>query len=607
MSELKYESLIPQEYSKMKTSFDNQTVLFVLNGTNTPLIGYSGEFLFKRSIQKSVLKYTNQTGKDEKDPNTDPDLYTSKEVFRYYERVKDMIFKFGMRRELYKNSHGTWIDMTAIRKNMKLFLQMIVGVVDESLESGEFKSSAYVKIGDYIFNHLDENSVLNQYVVDEKDIPRATFIDSNGKYWEIGPGDGTISVTEPKTYQFKRYLDSENIDNIHLKDDKYILFDAVLSNHETGYTASSSYENNDAHKFDDLKLTFLNVDKTTPFTDLDNLLIFVNGLIVDYTRHPTQNNVIYLPNVKRLSNIQQVGLKAGYGPDSHKTIETVGDKNCVHYEFDNTQCKFSYKFDIQIYKWDNVKLSHFILPVNQKTVLKTESYSTNSYWLPIELIFANKIDRDKTTLICSGEIIPKSEWDIDPNDDHGIRLLYNNFEFNQLMNEMTTKMKIYLAQIVEHDIQNEPKLSDYVTNLTSDESINEGFNNYVTAMNEYINNETGGLYDNHFALSAINSVIKQFDNRSYSIITTGTVEDSSYDIEFYENHEDIVVDKPIINQLTNKNWSPDDIIIINGMSHHLLNVYDDKFKLPTTNWLPYQDNIFNHCDAYKFQVVKVEK
>lgn len=604
MSELKYESLIPQEYSKVKTSFDNQTVLFFLNGTNTPLIGYSGEFLFKRYRQ--TWNSTDYTKTSEKDKGTQ-ETTNNANIYRYYERVKDMIFKYGMSKELYKNSHGTWVDITAIRKNIKTFLNLITGVIDESFETGEFKTSVYVKIADYIFNHLEENSVLNQYIVDPKDIPRATFIDSNGQYFEIGPGDGTIEVSEPKSYQFARYLESENIDNIHVKDEKYILFDQVLSNSETGLVASKSYENNDVHKFDDLKLTFLHADKTTPFTDLDNLLIFVNGMIVDYKRHPTIENAIYLPNVKRLANIQQVGLKSGYGPDSHLTYQKNEDKKSAYYEFDNTYCKFSYKFDIRIYKWDNVKLSHFVLPINQKTVLKSESYSMNTYWLPIELLFSDKINKDKTILICSGEIIPKTEWDIDPNNEHGIRLLYNEFEFNQLMNEMTKKMKEYLVQVVEHDTENEPKLSDFITNYSSQESITKGFNDYVAAMNEYITDISGGFYDNHFALSAINTVVKEFDNRTYSIITVDTIEDSSYNVKFYENYEDIIIDKPVINQLTNKNWSPDDIVIINGISQNLVNVYEDKFKLPTTNWLPYQDNIFNHCNAYKFQIVKEAK
>lgn len=665
MSELKYESLIPQEYSRIKTTFDDQTVVFILGGSNTPVIGYSGEFLFKRTIHKSKLTFTETTGTDVKtvytklsaiaiangptertiyyakdfdtgemielgeltsfdssstnyyiksnetvdveDPNDDSDLCTNKYSYRYYERVKDMIFKFGIKHEYYKNSHGVWIDMMAIRKNMGTFLPMITGLIDESLESGEFKTSTYVKIADYFFHGSGDSTIYKQFHVDKTNIPRATFIDSNGKYWEIGPGDGSIEITEPTGYQFKRYLESENIDNIHLQDDKYILFDQELSNAETGLVASKSYENNDVHKFDDLKLTFLHVDKTTPFTDLDNLLIFVNGLIVDYTRHPTLENVIYLPNVKRLASLQQVGLKSGYGPDNHLTYQKVGNKNCIYYEFDNTKCKYSYKFDIQIYKWDNVKLSHFTLPINRYSVLKSETYSMNTFWLPTKLQFSDEVNKDKSILICSGEIIPKSEWDIDPKDKHTIRLLYNEFEFDQLLNEMTKKMKEYLYQVIEHDEENQPQLKDYIIDYSSEDSINDGFNNYVAAMNEYLDSVSGGMYDNHFALSAINTVIKEFDNRTYSLVTIKIIKDSSYDIEFYENHEDIIVDKPRINQLTNINWSPDDIVIINGMTHDMVNVYDNKFMIPTTSWLPSEDNIFEHCDAYKLQVIKLTK
>lgn len=608
MSELKFESLIPQEYSKIKTHFDDQSVIFVLKGNNIPVIGYSGEFLFKRTIQRSKLNYTIPKDTDQINPNDNPDMYINTEVFRYYERVKDMIFKYGLKRELYKNIHGHWIDMTAVRKNMGALLQFISGIVDESLESGEFNTSVYVKIADYLFNHPEEGSIFNQFIVNEKDIPRATYIDENGKYWSIGPGDGTISITEPNKYQFKRYLESENIDNIHKQDDKYILFTEALSDYDTGFEASKSYENNDAHKYDDLKLTFLHTDKTTPFTDLDNLLIFVNGLLVDYKKHPTINNVIYLPNVKRLATLQQVGLKQGYGPDSHKSYKTVGeDLDCAYYEFDNLYCKYSYKFNIEIFKLDNIKFSHFILPINFKYILKTEDYSTNTYWLPYKLQFSDKINRNKSILLCSGEIIPRDEWDIDPNDPYTIRLLYNDFEFEQLMNEMTTKMREYLAQVIDHDIQNEPKLSDYILSYDNDSDIKEGFQNYVTAMNEYIANVTNGLYDNHFALSAINTVIKQFDNRSYSLVTVDTNEKTNYDVEFFENHDDIIVDKPRINQIVNKHWSLDDILIVNGMKQQFVNVYDDNFKVPMTSWLMEQDNIFEHCNAYKLQVIKVNK
>lgn len=601
MSELQYESLIPQEYSKIKTSFDNRSVIFIFNGNNMPVIGYSGEFLFKQTVRHSNLQfYSNGT----EDNSFDKEYSANTDVFRYYDRINDMKFKYGLKHEYYKNSHGYWIDMTAVRKNAALFLNMINGVIDEGLERGNFETSMYCKIADYIFNGLSEDSLLWQYVVNKTNIPRATFIDSKGKYWSIGPGDGTITTDEPSKYQFKRYLESEKIDNIHQKDDKYIIFEQVLSDYETGIEASKSYENNDAHKFDDLKLTFLHVDKTTPFTDLDNLMIFVNGLIVDYKRHPTIKNAIYLPNVKRLAVLQQVGLKSGYGPDSHKSEEEVGDRKCINYEFDNEKCKYSYKFDIQIHKWDNAKLSHFVTPINTKTILKSETYSTNTYWLPYKLQFANKIDKNKTILICSGEILPKTEWDVDPSDNHTIRLLYVDYEFEQLMNEMTQKMKLYLAQVIDHDIENEPQISDFITNYDSQDAINEGFNNYVAAMNEYINSESDGNYDKHYALSAITSVIKQFDNRSYSIVTVDKDSDVNYDLEFFENRDDIILDKPRLNQLMDLHWKLDDIVIINGMTHPMVNVYDSNFGLPMTTWLPTFDNIFLHADAYKLQVIK---
>ena len=518
MSELKYESLIPQEYSRVKQKFDDQTVLFILNGTNMPIIGYSGEFLFKRTIQKTKLDYIS-TDKSEFTTQEWEEMTTNTHIFRYYERVKDMIFKYGLKRELYKNYHGAWVDMSAVRKNMALFLQMVPGIIDESLESGEFETSTYVKIGDYIFNHVEDNPVLKQYLVDPKDIPRATYIDSNGKYWSIGPGDGTITVEESSGYTFKHIKEDENIDNVHVKDDKYIVFSQVLGDYETGIEASKNYEDNDAHKFDDLKLTFTHSDKVTPFTDLDNLMIMVNGLVVDYKRDSNHDNVIYLPNVVRLSTLQLVGLKRGYGPSSHLEYVDVGDKKCINYEFDNEKCKYSMKFDVKIRKWDNVKLSHFVSPINIKKILKTETYSMNTFWLPYKLLFSNKIDRNKTLLICGGEIIPQSEWDIDPQNPNVIRLLYNDFEFEQLMNEMTAKMRIYLTQVIEHEIANEPKVGDYILDMSSEEKINEGFKNYVAAMNEFIANETGGLYDKHYALSAITSVAKQFSNKSYSIMT----------------------------------------------------------------------------------------
>ena len=194
MSELKYESLIPQEYSKVKQEFDDQTVLFILNGTNMPIIGYSGEFLFKRTIQKTKLDYIS-TDKSEFTTQEWEEMTTNTHIFRYYERVKDMIFKYGLKRELYKNYHGAWVDMSAVRKNMALFLQMVPGIIDESLESGEFETSTYVKIGDYIFNHVEDNPVLKQYLVDPKDIPRATYIDSNEK-----ENDDVINMEKSSVY-----------------------------------------------------------------------------------------------------------------------------------------------------------------------------------------------------------------------------------------------------------------------------------------------------------------------------------------------------------------------------------------------------------------------
>ena len=56
------------------------------------------------------------------------------------------------------------------------------------------------------------------------------------------------------------------------------------------------------------------------------------------------------------------------------------------------------KFDVKIRKWDNVKLSHFVSPINIKKILKTETYSMNTFWLPYKLLFSNKRRKAKINL-----------------------------------------------------------------------------------------------------------------------------------------------------------------------------------------------------------------
>ena len=73
-------------------------------------------------------------------------------------------------------------------------------------------------------------------------------------------------------------------------------------------------------------------------------------------------------------------------------------------------------------------------------------------------------------------------------------------------------------------------------------------------------------------------------------------------MEVVENRSDVEVDKPYTNHIRNKNWSPDDILVVNGLVHNFVNVYADVFTPPTKWYLPILDNVFEGADVYKLQI-----
>ena len=616
------EALDVTGFPKQLKRFKNSSVVFVFANGNIPPIACTLDFLYAKPQGKTEyitsswypkwLKDSNFAGKELH--QEDLMEYKTGPRFRFYNTIQALKFEYGLLHEYYKNKYGIWVDMLALRNDARLNYRS--DIIYRVFYDDELGRTYYELLAD-LKSHFDGNSVSmidRQYIVDPRTIPAVdNYMVAEdpekphiGTVYPIGEGDGLIEYREFEKLSFEkaslhkyRYIEGE---------DKTILFSEFLADAETETVAKGSFEDNDNHKFDDLKLILTKADGT-PYTDTDNLLIYVNGLSVDYVKSPTAGNVIYLQNVVRFASLQAVGFKKDVLVDAYKKEVVIGHENrtVIDYETTSDMIKYAYKFEVRIYKWKGVKISHFEKPIDTLNVLKSEDNSTNTFWLTTGLIFSHPIDPDKTILLNTNEIVPKSEWYVDPKNTNAIQLRHTDAEFNMWFLEMRYKLNEFLETMINRTRVKTPKLDEYLEGKFTKEEMDEAFELYKADMEQYMQyrRERSNLdiaYETTLPLSAIATVMNEFVHRTYRIIRLDRVDESFAYPLVYENHHDILLDKPYMNKFRNRNWDPEDIVVINGVKYEFESEYEDVFKVPTTKWQRTDNNVFEAADAFKLQI-----
>ena len=596
----------------IKTMY-NRSVVFEFNGGIAP-IACDLEYLYAENIKSmthivEVLNLDKEGSLNLFGENNGLNSAIIRKRYRFINVIRYLIFKYGLKHEYYKNAFGQWIDILAIRpqygvKNSSnvIFNNWYVGEInDEYIET-----SIYKKLCDLPqFNGANMTGLMkNFFVKDINLIPACKYIinipnTTEGKVAYVGKADGTFQLEKVKKYNFREINEVNDVVS-----DDVIWFKYELVDHNTGALASGNYGNNNHHKFDDLVLTFTDKDGN-PYTELENLFITLNGMVVDYQIPVPGSNRIYINNVIRYAEYQIKGLKEGYSLDSNVNVTEDNHGNrIVNYELDNEKLGYVWTFDIKITKWEGVSISHFEEPISNKSLLKSEpTEDKRSFWLTTGLVFSSAIDKDKCILICGNEIVSKDSWEVDKNDKHVVNLVGISAEFDIIYSEMYRRLKIFTEITVGHKLNGAPKITDFIKDhYTSQEEVNQAIELYEAAVKEYKNN--GGEYNYHYSRSAINIVKQQFVNRQYAIIKFDTLENLKYEVEVSENHLDLQFNAPRRDRMRNLNWAMDDIVIINGIRQYFVNEYADVFK-PVAKWyLTDIKDTLDDVNGYKLEVCK---
>jgi hypothetical protein len=611
------------------TEMKPQSVVYVFQDNTIPPIACDLDYLYAQTKQrveydchnedKLITDYAKVYVTD-----TELDKLVNVRMWSFRNRVKQLIFKYGLKNEYYKNIHGKWIDMGAVRPHLGLANpqnSIFYNIVSMQTISDLSKdTSIYVKLCDNKYFSTESWSKFR--VKDINDIPSVEYIvketeDSNdGIIYNIKRGDGTYELDDVPVTVYEQAGEVAK-DAIHTKDDNYAKFIIKLGNYSNHSVASGTISDNDHEDYNDLYITFYKADGITPYTDLDNMFIVCNNMILDYKRSTKVENAIFIPNAVKYAEIQR--LSTSVNPSGYLDKTQISplqlDKNnrvthILNFDIPNTEYGYSYKFEIKMYKWNNVSVSHFTDPLNYVNTLKGSTIEVNkSFWLKTGADFSKEIDKSRTLLICGNEIIPNSDWEVDIDNPRRINFLWMSKDFDILYSEIYTKISDYMAQYGKVNAENKPKIEDYLdpSGKYYDVSLTpiERFNLWVQALNDYVNDMTTSSvlpFDAHHMPSVFDIVKKQFMYKQFAIITFDTLDEANYTVELYDNHDDIHINKPYNNCITNKNWSPDDILVVNGLVHTMENLYADVFRPPTKWYLPVLDNVFDGADVYKLQV-----
>ena len=598
-------SLFPNKLDQ----FYNQTVVFEFYKEIGP-IACDLDYLYTLTKQKLLYGARNLDKGDNEVFATDR-LSTMKGegMYRFIDVIRSLDLKYGIKHEYYKNAYGVWIDMNAIKPHfatVKPSANIFRTLTTSDVNNDYKESSVYVKIGDNaVFRPDVSNNWKNMCCLsDLSTIPASIYYvkdgsDNSARIFDVDKGDGTYDnkILDPQTFV------NGNDTGVDLVHEDSVRFTYELADHTKGIIGSGDYSENDHHKLEDLLLTFTDVDGE-PYTDTSNMLVFLNGMVVNYEPGPNPNQV-YLNNVVRYADYQLTGLKTGYsGENSIVRSEDNLGKSVITFDIPMDKRGYDYVFDIRIYKWKGVKISKFEEPLDHTSLLKSEpTEEYRSVWLTDGLNFSSEIDKDHCLLICGNEIMSKDSWEVDPKDKNHVILKHISAEFDIIYSEMYRRLRMYLAQSVEHNLENAPKITDFLTeNITTFDQVQNAMEAFELAMSEFIDN--GGEYNYHYTQSALMITANQFLNRQYAIVKISSNDNTAFDYVFNENHHDLRFNCPTRNKFVNENYKVDDIIIINGIKHIFVHEYADVF-VPVPKWyLMNVNGVFDDVNGYKLEIKK---
>lgn len=626
-SELQFEAVVDRtQASKNPVSHYDRTVVFEFNTDEVKPIAVSIDYLYTRSDHFPIYNIQNYdkvidstvyppvtTAFPTYTTSVDVPKNQGHNVYMFIDRIRELAFKYGIKNEFYKNKYGKWIDLSAIRPHFSvkryddnIFSRFYTGLIDDRFA----ETSIYTKVCDSpTFECVNQNDyfVTMCQVKDVNRIPDTVYlvkdVNSGSAFmYDIGRGDGSYVY---ENCEVEAFTNAETDPHGSLRATIYPRFTYKLANADTKEIAHGTFIDNNNHLFNDLLLTFTD-SEGNPYTSLDNLFITVNGMVVGY-KPGTSDNQIYIPDVVKYASMQIKGTKENTSLDSKLSIEeSVYGENILNYDLDSESAGYCYDFDIQIKRWKGVTVTSIIEPLDTGKILKTpETEDNKSYWLTRKLIFNRRIDKDKTVLLCGNTIVDKDSWYVDEN---GAIILKNiEAEFDLIYSEVYRNVQIYLESIVGHSISGAPDIKDFLKeNMSTEEDINKAYEEYQKALDEWKNTNGSDTY-HYYHKSPFVITVEQFKYRQYGIIEFGSENSETYDINVLENHSDIILNRPVRDQFINRNWSPDDTVVMNGISHRFVNIHEDVFIAPDVWYRHGVSGIFDGANAYKLAVVRHDR
>lgn len=260
----------------------------------------------------------------------------------------DVIQKYIVSNKLlytyYKNKKGIWVNLDKVKYR------------NTSVED--------------IYEMCNIEEYYKGYIVDYRRIPQCYYTDIDGRKHPIAKGDGVgynICSTD--------YINEINSNDIRISQDS---IDKALA------------EGVDNHLKMDIKIEFLNR------TSIDNILVWMNGIFVDFETKTGVDNVIYIRDGKRFLT----------------TIPLTRD--------DSGKQVYYYNVDLRIFKWKGVNIS----PIIPTRFTKMTNLTSGRYTMGIvnEVHFAEDINPDAHIIMCNGQVLSPNVYTIDKDNPKHIYL-----------------------------------------------------------------------------------------------------------------------------------------------------------------------------------------
>ena len=222
------------------------------------------------------------------------------------------------------------------------------------------------------------------YIIDKKIIPKCDFIDSTGRMHHVDKGDGD-------SYEEKRPVFINEVDP------------NTLSIEQCSIDTLSKLGNQD-HLKNDIKIIFKDRE------NIDNVLVWLNGIFISYEKKTGEDNIIYIRGGKEFMVTKPL------------TVDEAG--NDIYY----------YRPDLRIFKWEGINVSNLIPTKYSKTItISSERYSMS---VINELFFEEEINHNAHIILCNGQVLDKSSYTLDPDNKKHIILNNIKEECEIMINEI---------------------------------------------------------------------------------------------------------------------------------------------------------------------------